>query len=238
MALERGDLVLFECRKRNELFISKLVCNTCFNVKGVAKMVLNIGAFLVGLGIALSVNAQQLAIEPKGNTENEKAVAAKLKELVKTHDLGRWTFSSRVVVDDKNEIPFSHPTITMPGYGKTVDDEVEMVGTFVHEQFHWAVMKGKLRYKESTELIKKLAPHLRSGFPYGSQDEDATMNHVPVCYMEYKILAKLFGEARARASLEKRHYYKDVYAFILNEKNYQALEDYMTMSEVPLVAKK
>ncbi len=181
--------------------------------------------------ISVHASAQELQVVAKHHSVTENIVRDKLLLVVEKYKLSRWMTTNTVVIDDTVKIPRSHPVLTINGIAtptSPVLDELELVAIFVHEQSHWnQIENGRSGPGESAAAIKQFASGLRYEFPYGDGGEERTLNHIPVCYMEYRVLSKLFGEAYAKDNLEKRHYYKDVYAFVLNSKNHAAIDRYL-----------
>lgn len=177
------------------------------------------------------VSAQSIDISMKHNSVSENAIRQKLLSAFEKYQLQKWTVTNKVMIDDETRIPFSHPVLTLngiPSKNSPIDQDEELVAIYVHEQGHWnSVKHGKLSMDEAAAAIKKFAKNLRSDFPYGSGDLVGTLNHVPVCYSEYRVLSQLFGEEAARKKLESKHYYKDIYAFVLDPANHPAIEQYL-----------
>ena len=51
----------------------------------------------------------------------------------------------------------------------------------------------------------------------------------------YRVLSQLFGE-EAALKLESKHYYKDIYAFVLDPANHPAIEQYLKEEGLTLAA--
>lgn len=136
-----------------------------------------------------------VAIELKKGTPEEARTRDQLQRLLREHDLERWIFTRKVVIDGTpNLIPHSHPVLTL-GTEYLKDDEL-LLSTFVHEQLHWYLEENQERAKAAMEEFRKLYPDAPSGPPAGARDLESTYRHLIVCYWEIRAAKELLGELR------------------------------------------
>lgn len=146
--------------------------------------------------------------------ERERAAAAYLEEMLAKHDLGRWIFTRRIIVEHR-AVPHSHPVLTINT--RNVGREPAFLSTFLHEQFHWLA-------EENADAVGRAVAALRAAYPDvpdrdngGARDEASTYLHLIVCMLEFDALAALFGESAARETLAGSRVYAWIYDKVLND---------------------
>ncbi len=144
---------------------------------------------------AVPVRPAPVEIELKKGSPEEVQTRDQLQRLLKSHDMERWIFTRKVVIDGTPRlIPHSHPVLTLSTeYLK--DDEL-LLSTFVHEQLHWYLEENHERAKPAMEELRKLYPDAPSGPPGGARDLESTYRHLIVCYWEIRAAKELLGELR------------------------------------------
>ena len=167
----------------------------------------------------------QVTITTVHQTAAELQIKETLTKLYKQYDLHRWSYKSEVKVDEKAKTPRSYPTVTMNANAEYLNSEIKLLSTFLHEQFHWHLIKnGKGTKEEFRAAIKAEFPEVQFERPFGSGTEGGTLSHIIVCYLEYKVLSSLIGEEKARINLATNEYYTWVYQTVLNTDNHKNLE--------------
>jgi hypothetical protein len=159
-----------------------------------------------------------IEIELKQAGPDEAATRDQLQRLLREHDLERWIFTRKVVIDGTPRlIPHSHPVLTLSTeYLK--DDEL-LLATFVHEQLHWYLEENQERAKPALEELRKLYPDAPSGPPGGARDLESTYRHLIVCYWEIRAAKELLGELRGFqvAQFWANDHYMWVYRKVMEE---------------------
>jgi hypothetical protein len=142
------------------------------------------------------VQPAALEIELKQRSPDEARTRDQLLRLLREHDLGRWIFTRKVVIDGTPRfIPHSHPVLTLSTeYQK--DDDL-LLSTFVHEQLHWYLEENHERAKPALQELRKLYPDAPAGPREGARDLESTYRHLIVCYWEIRAAKELLGELRA-----------------------------------------
>ncbi|NQZ82368.1 MAG: hypothetical protein HRT52_15270 [Colwellia sp.] len=167
----------------------------------------------------------QVTITTIHQTANELKIKETLTKLYEQYELHRWSYKSEVKVDEKAKTPRSYPTVTMNANAEYLNSEIKLLSTFLHEQFHWHLIKnGKGTKEEFRAAIKAEFPEVQFERPFGSGTEGGTLSHIIVCYLEYKVLSSLIGEEKARINLATNEYYTWVYQTVLNTDNHKNLE--------------
>ena len=95
--------------------------------------------FLLCFGLIATVTcfADNVVIEPKNGTDVERETKAQLEKLLKSYDLGKYTFAYHVLVDER-AIPHSHPVLTLHArHANLPNSDDLLLSTYVHEQLHW-----------------------------------------------------------------------------------------------------
>jgi hypothetical protein len=167
----------------------------------------------------------RIDLQTRHGSAAELAVRDRLAALLEKYPLERWVHTRQVVIDDNANPSRSHPVLTLGTRERFLGADIELVAVFVHEQLHWHIVNNsRFEPDEATARLKPIAVGVRSEPPFGSGDDGSTMNHVTVCYMEYRVLSQLFGPATAKAYLLAQPFYTDVYAFVVDPAHEASIE--------------
>ena len=159
------------------------------------------------------------------DSPNEIKIQMTLEGLLSKYNLEQWIYVTEVKVDETASTPHSHPVLTMSTGEEYLQSEMKLLASFLHEQFHWHLVKnGTAGREEYRAIIKTQFPAFKSERPFGSGTEGSTLSHIVVCYLEYKAFRDLVGEELATEILSKKSYYTWVYATILDPSNESKLE--------------
>ena len=159
------------------------------------------------------------------NDPDETEIKEKLTYLYASYDIERWSYTNKVEVDKKTRIPHSHPILTMNTSPKYLKDSSLLLATYLHEQFHWHIVKNRLgSFEDFTDDIKVNFPNVKAERPYGSGSESGTLSHIVTCYLEFKAVSILLGMDKAKKILSSKGYYTWVYQTVLNPNNKEKLE--------------
>ena len=173
---------------------------------------------LAGAPAAPPAQPAALEIELKQGSPDEARTRDQLLRLVQEHDLGRWIFTRKVVIDGSpNLIPHSHPVLTLST--RRLKDDDLLLSTFVHEQLHWYLTESYERAQPALQELRKLYPDAPAGFPLGGKDQESTYNHLIVCYWEIRAAKELLGELRGFqvAQFWAQDHYMWIYRKVLEE---------------------
>jgi hypothetical protein len=158
----------------------------------------------------------EISVKHPGD-KNELLARDQLRRLLSQHDVSKWLFTKKVVIDRDAGIPHSHPVLTLDT-GGLKDDEL-VLSTFVHEQIHWHLEEKAEQTKRAMTELKGLYPDAPAGPPDGARDLESTYRHLIVCYLEYQAGRELLGELRGRQVIEfwATHHYRWVYRRVLDD---------------------
>ena len=166
-----------------------------------------------------------VSITTVNGSEKELKIKNALVSLQEKYDLSPWIITETIRVDEKARTPRSHPVLTMSTQEGYLNSNIKLLSTFLHEQFHWHVIKnGRGSKSEFRAAIKAEFPNLQFKRPFGSGTEEGTLSHIIVCYLEYIVLSDLIGKEKAIKNISTNGYYTWVYQTILNPENHAKLD--------------
>lgn len=156
----------------------------------------------------------EITFTTKNDTDREKAVIPRVQEILDTHDLTKWIFTDKVMIE-AFAIPHSHPVLTLNTKPQSQD---ELLSTFIHEQLHWYVDGNKDSEQKAIAEFKKKYKNVPHGNREGARDEYSTYLHLIVCYLEFKSMVALVGEARAEKVMRETNHYTWIYETVLKDR--------------------
>lgn len=115
-----------------------------------------------------------------------------LLHLTQVYDLAPFLFTKSVHIQSQI-IPFSHPVLTINT--KYAEYPNKILAIFLHEQFHWWIVKNQIRTNLAIVELKALFPKAPVT---QSSGKDSTFTHIIVCYLEYSTLKFLIGHKEAK----------------------------------------
>jgi len=149
-------------------------------------------------------------------TPAEAETRDQLRKLLKEYDLSGWLWTIKVQID-KDAIPHSHPVLTL--HTRHLNDDLLLLSTFVHEEFHWYETAHPRETAEAIADFKKIYPSLPAGGRDGAADEESSYLHVLVCYAEYQKMKDLVGPQAARKAMDfwAADHYRAIYRLVLDQ---------------------
>jgi hypothetical protein len=165
---------------------------------------------------ALASPAAEPALRTAHDSEAERQTVAQLERLLQAHDLSRWTVTRDIVVD-QDEIPHSHPVLTL--HTRHLRDDELLLSTYVHEQMHWFLAAHPEQTAAAKAALRRLFPKIPVGYPDGSDGADGNYEHLLVVYLEYRADQRLLGELKAREVMRfwGDDHYRWIYRQVLRE---------------------
>lgn len=176
------------------------------------------------IGTALSAQESAVNIELADNTEREAATRTQLLRLLEQHDVDRWIFTPEILID-QTQIPHSHPVLTL--HTRHLDNDLELMSTFIHEQYHWFVSARDDREQAAVEAFREIFPDAPGREGQGARDQYSTYLHLIVCDMEFQGMTTLFGEEAAREILGAMTHYQWIYTRVLNDPRIREINERM-----------
>ncbi len=186
-----------------------------------------VGCLCASAPLSTALHAQRrgapLEITLAHDSPSERATAERLRALLQTHDVDRWLYTRRVVIDER-ATPFSHPVLTLaprvPRAGAAAAAvaaaDRRLIADFLHEQFHW-LEEGNPQFRAAMQAFQAQYPDAPAGAPTGAMDLESTYRHLLVCDLELQVLTELFGAQAAREELAARRYYTWIYGRVLED---------------------
>ena len=156
----------------------------------------------------------ELRIELEHDSERERSTEAQLRRLLEEYDISRWILTSEILIDERS-IPHSHPVLTL--HARHLGDDLHLLATFVHEQFHWFEVDRKAHTEAAMEELREVFPEVPVGDGQGARDTYSTYLHLIVCDMEFQAMTELVGEEQARAVLAGITHYRWIYRQVLED---------------------
>ncbi|HEX9853293.1 MAG TPA: hypothetical protein VGA68_09780 [Woeseiaceae bacterium] len=149
-------------------------------------------------------------------TEAEATMAAELRALIGKYDVEPWILTRSVLIDE-NQIPHSHPILTI--HTRHIGEELELLATFVHEQLHWLDQEPwRADFEAAMQDFEAQFPEAPSAAEGGARDVQSTYRHLLVCDLEYQAMTALVGAATARETLAATRHYQWIYHTVLNDR--------------------
>ena len=157
----------------------------------------------------------QLSVRLAHGSDAEESTRDQLLRLVSEHDVSEWTYTAEILIDE-TQIPHSHPVLTL--HTRHLGDDLSLMSTFVHEQFHWLEDGETLEaFRAAMRDFQELFPDAPDGSGGGARDVESTYRHLVVCDLELQAMTRLFGEERARETLAAITHYEWIYERVLSD---------------------
>ena len=147
-----------------------------------------------------------LEISTAHDSPGELQTRAQLQHLLGTYDLSAYYFTKKIVIEER-AIPHSHPVLTLNTRHLNQDDE--LVSTFLHEQLHWYESANPEKVKAAEAELEKMYPQIPVGGQDGAYDRESGYLHLILCYLELQADRQVLGRektARVFQFWEQDHY--------------------------------
>jgi hypothetical protein len=169
---------------------------------------------LLVLPAPLLAQTPTLQITLEHGSEAEARTRDQLLRLVREHDVSPWLFTRYIRIDER-QIPHSHPVLTL--HTRHLGDDMHLLSTFIHEQFHWFVSDREAQRDSAIAELRLKWPEVPVSGGTGARDEFSTYLHLIVCDMEFQGMERLVGRERAAATLDGITHYTWIYDRVLND---------------------
>lgn len=183
-------------------------------MKSKIQRLLTAASLVLSCGVSTAADDVEISLAHGGVAETQ--VGSRLRSLLSRYDLAPWTVTRRVIID-QDEIPHSHPVLTLHARHRN-DDEL-LLSTYVHEQLHWWLATRPKETAEAEAELRLHYPKIPVGYPKGSSDDDGNYEHLLVIYLEYRADQTLLGELKAREVMQfwANDHYTWLYEKVLSE---------------------
>jgi hypothetical protein len=158
-----------------------------------------------------------ISVQLRHDSADERRTRDALEWLAERHDLGPWTWTDQMVVDERAR-PHSHPVLTLNT--EHADDADLLLAGYLHEQLHW--FEELHAYQRDAALAEVAAayPAVPSARPNGAGSAASTRLHLLVCHFEHEALRALLGAAPGDTVTNRlaRHHYRWVYHQVMQDR--------------------
>ena len=175
------------------------------------------------LGIALPLIllspfvAAEVDISLSNGSEKEQMKRTQILRLIEKHDLRKWWFTDKIIIDESVRSPFSHPVLTLKA--SMPNNDPAGLSQLLHEQIHWFEDSKKKEVENTISELRKMYPSVPIGYPDGAKNEFSTYLHLAVCLMELDALTEVLGKEKAKTVIATngKYFYKWIYKTVLED---------------------
>jgi hypothetical protein len=164
--------------------------------------------------VCLAGATPQIEITLAHGSAAETQTRDQLVRLLGQYDLAGWAWTKKVMIDE-DAVPHSHPVLTL--HARHLKQDLELLSTFVHEQYHWFAVAHPAETAAAIADFKKAYPGLPVGGRDGAGDEESSYLHVIVCYVEGQKMKALVGAERAKEVMAfwAGDHYRAIYRLVI-----------------------
>lgn len=167
---------------------------------------------------ATAAGQPELSVTTAHDSDGENATREQLIQLVRSHELSKWMFTTSVVIDER-AIPHSHPVLTL--HTRHLRNDQHLLSTFVHEEIHWHLVAKTDQTQLAISDLMEMYPSVPSGGREGAQDAESTYLHLIVNHLELQAMRELLGDQEAKEVFEfwATDHYTWIYRTVLSDEN-------------------
>lgn len=164
--------------------------------------------------VARDVSAQEpnLTVRLAHDSQREQRTRDQLIRLLGQYDVQRW-IETRDIRVEHLATPHSHPVLTLSTLH--LDDDLQLLSTFLHEQFHWYSNRNAERRDSAIAAFREHWPDVPVADSGGARDVASTYLHLVVCDLEFQAMTILVGREQARRVLDSYAHYEWIYDRVL-----------------------
>ncbi len=118
-------------------------------------------------------------------------------QLAQVYDLSPFLFTKKIHIESM-VIPHSHPVLTLNT--RSAEKPKKILSVWMHEELHWWMEKNAKTTSLAIKELKKIYPQAPKGM---GKNDDSTLLHLMVCYLEMKALALYIGDKESRVIIEE-----------------------------------
>jgi hypothetical protein len=171
---------------------------------------------IVGLIASLAAETPAIKIELAHGTEREQRTKDSLERLLGTYDLKKYTFTNRVVIEER-AVNHAFPVLTLNVRFWASPDE--LLSSFLHEQLHWHLRDRESRQRDAVAELRRWYPKVPVGLPQAAETEASTYGHLIDCYLEILADRELLGPTRATVVIAAKPWYTWIYSTVLRDED-------------------
>ncbi|MDO6713364.1 hypothetical protein Q4567_21740 [Aliiglaciecola sp. 2_MG-2023] len=176
---------------------------------------------ILNLAIPLLLLSQlafaEVDISLSNDSEKEEMKRSQVLRLIEQHDLSKWWFTDKIIIDESVRSPFSHPVLTLKA--SMPNNDPAGLSQLLHEQIHWFEDSKKKEVENTISALRKMYPSVPVGYPDGARSEFSTYLHLAVCLMELDALTEVLGKEKAETVIATngKFFYKWIYKTVLED---------------------
>ena len=173
-------------------------------------------AMVVGLVATVAAETPAVRIDLARGTEREQRTKDTLQRLLGTHDLTKYTFTKKVVIEE-GAINHAFPVLTLNVRFWASPDE--LLSSYLHEQLHWHLRDRESRQRDAVVELRRWYPTVPVGLPQGAETAVSTYGHLVDCYLEILADRELLGPTRATTVIAGKTNYTWIYSTVLRDED-------------------
>jgi hypothetical protein len=171
---------------------------------------------VIGLATVVAAETPAVKIELARGTEREGRTKDTLERLLGTYDLKKYTFTKRVVIEER-AINHAFPVLTLNVRFWASPDE--LLSSYLHEQLHWHLRDRESRQRDAVAELRRWYPKVPVGLPEGADTEVSTYGHLIDCYLEIQADRELLGPTRTATVIAGKNNYTWIYSTVLRDED-------------------
>jgi len=171
---------------------------------------------VIGLATSVAAETPAVKIELARGTEREGRTKDTLERLLGTYDLKKYTFTKRVVIEER-AINHAFPVLTLNvRFWASPDD---LLYSYLHEQLHWHLRDRESRQRDAVAELRRWYPKVPVVLPEGADTEVSTYGHLIDCYLEIQADRELLGPTRTATVIAGKNNYTWIYSTVLRDED-------------------
>ena len=177
-------------------------------------LVASVGAWSIAGHATLSARGSdsRITIDLARGTPREQLAKQTLEQVLASHDLRKYTFTRRVVIE-QGAVNHAFPVLTLNPYFASSPDE--LLSTYIHEQLHWHLRDRAAEQQAAIAELRRMYPHVPVGLPASAENEYSTYGHLVDCYLEILADRELLGPERTDVVIHGKPWYTWIYTTVL-----------------------
>jgi hypothetical protein len=164
--------------------------------------------------LAAAAPAPPVRIDLAQDTERERRTKARLEEVIAAYDLAKYTFTRRVVIEER-AINHAFPVLTLNARFANSSDE--LLSSYLHEQIHWYLREHDTQQRSAVAMLRRLYPDAPVGAPEGAETAYSTYGHLVDCYLEIQADRRLMSPERTAAVVRNKGHYTWIYKTVVDD---------------------
>ncbi|MEF2278924.1 hypothetical protein V3W47_11500 [Deinococcus sp. YIM 134068] len=174
----------------------------------------------------------EVNISTVNGTPDEERVRSALLDLMRQHDLSRWTWATDVRID--RDLPAlgqcsredgrhvvrlrsAKQPANVEGSAPPRINWHGLLTVYVHEQLHAYLDLKDDQVQQAVEELRHLYPSVPGGGEEGARSEFSTYLHLILCTLELEGVSSLIGEATYREIKAEPRFYRFIYRTVLRD---------------------